>query len=140
MRLAAVATLKNEIDIAEAFVRHTLAIVSELQVIDNGSTDGTLEVLRALAAQGLALEITELGPIEKRQGERLTALLRRTRADFVFPLDADEFLRPFSEEELRSDKPIHLDWQTFLPDEKDDETEPNPILRLRHRARELSAP
>jgi predicted transcriptional regulator YdeE len=50
MRLVAITSVKNESDIVEAFVRHTLAASDYLVVLDNGSTDGTLDILRALDA------------------------------------------------------------------------------------------
>jgi len=58
-KIVAITTAKNEIDIVEAFVRHTLAVVNHLVILDNGSTDGTLAVLRALEREGLALTIIE---------------------------------------------------------------------------------
>ena len=43
MRLVAVSIVKNEADIIEAFVRHTLAWVDHHLVFDHDSTDGTRE-------------------------------------------------------------------------------------------------
>lgn len=49
MNVVAVTCDRDEIDTTmEAFVRHNLAFVSRLIVLDNGSTDGTRDVLHAL--------------------------------------------------------------------------------------------
>ena len=59
MKLVAAACVKNEVDIVEAFVRHTLTVVDHLVILDNGSHDGTCEILRALEKEGLALDVVE---------------------------------------------------------------------------------
>ena len=97
MRSVAITCVKNEIDIVEAFVRHTLALVDHLVVLDNGSHDGTLDVLQALAKEGLPLEIVEDDSPGQYQPQRMTRLMHeyavaRHAADWVFPLDGDEFL------------------------------------------------
>src|SRR5437867_3948226 len=97
MRFVAVAGVKNEIDVIEAFVRHTLAFVNHLVVLDNGSTDGTLDVLRALHKEGLPLDVVEEPSFGYYQSEWMTRLMReyavgRYGAGWVVPLDADEFL------------------------------------------------
>ena len=75
MRLVAITCVKNEIDIVEAFVRHTLALVDHLVVLDNGSQDGTGDVLQALAKEGLPLEIVEDGSPGQYQPQRMTRLM-----------------------------------------------------------------
>src|SRR5438477_425867 len=97
MRLVAIATAKNEGDIIEAFVRHTLALVSHLVILDDASTDGTRAILEALRQEGLALDIVEDHATGHPQGERMTRLMRdhairRHGAEWVLPLDADEFV------------------------------------------------
>ena len=49
-RLVAVGTVRNEEDIIESFVRHTLHFVDELRLIDHLSTDRTPAILAALLA------------------------------------------------------------------------------------------
>ena len=44
----AISIAKNEMDIIESFVRHTLSFADELLLLDHQSTDKTPEILRAL--------------------------------------------------------------------------------------------
>jgi glycosyltransferase involved in cell wall biosynthesis len=146
MPIVAVTTVKNEIDIIEAFVRHTLALVDRLVVLDNGSGDGTLTVLRALQAEGLPLDVVEDPTPGMYQAQRMTRLMRdwavgRHGADWVLPLDADEFLVVPRRGSLvpsgaRADRPVALPWQTYVPCREDDGAEANPVVRIRHRLRE----
>ena len=90
MRSVAITCVKNEIDIVEAFTRHTLALVDHLVVLDNGSQDGTVDVLHALAKEGLPLEIMEDGSPGQYQPQRMTRLMHehavaRHDADWVSP-------------------------------------------------------
>jgi hypothetical protein len=141
MRLCAAAIVRNEADIIEAFVRHNLAFVDRLVVVDHGSTDGTAEILLALAQEGLPVSIGHDPRIGYFQPEVATQLVRdllqRDRADFVFVLDADEFLRAASRdacEALLRKVPagMHalLPWVTYIPDFGLTECE-DPIALLR---------
>ncbi len=145
-RIVAISSVKNEIDIIEPFVRHALAHADHLVVGDDGSTDGTLEILRALQHEGLPLTVVEDATAGKYLSQRMTRLMRehaveRHGADWVLPLDADEFLilhndAPPVPEGSRTDATISLRWRTYVPDETDDPAKRNPVLRIRHRLEE----
>jgi hypothetical protein len=130
MNLAAITSVKNEIDVIEAFTRHTLAFVNRLVILDNGSRDGTLEVLRCLEKEFDSLEVVEDTSLGKYQARRMTRLLReyalgRYRADWVLPLDADEFLivppgAALVPVWVGLDKPVPLRWRTYVPDDSED--------------------
>ena len=96
MRLVAVSIVKNEADIIEPFVRHTLARVDHHFIFDHDSTDGTRQILHALQAEGLALTLftdDALGNLQQIRSNYLTKLAADTQqADWIFPLDADEIL------------------------------------------------
>jgi hypothetical protein len=143
MKLVAIGMVKNEIDVVEAFVRHNLAFVDQFVLLDNGSTDGTLDVLRALARETGRVEVVEDPTPGKRQVQFTNRLLRehalaRHAADWVLPLDGDEFvvvppggaLVPAG---AAADRPVNLFWRTYVPHPADDPAERNPAVRLRHR-------
>jgi hypothetical protein len=146
MKIVAVACARDEIDIIEPFVRHTLAFVSRLVVLDNGSTDGTLAVLEALRGEGLPLDVLEDRSLGKYLSKRVTRMMRedaigRHRADWVLPLDVDEFIvvpggGPLIPEGTAADAPLHWRWRTYVPDDGDDAGEINPVVRLWHRLAE----
>jgi hypothetical protein len=143
MRLVAVAIVKNEADVIEAFVRHTLAWVDHLFILDHESTDGTREILQALRAEGLPLRLftdDALGHIQEYRSNYLSRLaVRELQADWIVPLDADEFLcgldRAALEADLAASHPGHarsLTLLNYLYTDADDRTEANPVLRLQH--------
>ena len=121
MQIAAISRVRNEADIIEPFVRHTLAYCGKLIVIDHGSTDATGEILDQLRKEGLALHIirdTTLGHVGVEQMNRLLKLAAgEFSADWIFCLDADEFIAGAPD-------------ASFLPFPVDDQT---PCLKMRMR-------
>ena len=55
MKIASISMVKNEADIIESFVRHTLRFVDVMYIIDHLSTDNTWIILNNLQAEGLPL-------------------------------------------------------------------------------------
>lgn len=105
MILWGVSMVRNEADIVEAFVRHNLSIFFDgLLVIDHGSADTTLDVLNALCRERVPLVVMKNEAVGYMQQAVMTQAVRHvfanTRADFVFPLDADEFRKVMSRAEL----------------------------------------
>jgi hypothetical protein len=129
-----VAMVRDEADIIEAFVRHNLTVVDGLAIVDHGSSDGTTEILAALAAEGLPLRTTLDTSADFRQSAVVTRLARAVFADcdpdYVFLLDADEFLKVPSRARLEARlAPLPPDVhavqssQTYVPDfARDDDT------------------
>jgi hypothetical protein len=143
MKLAGVSLVRNEADIIEAFVRTNLVLLDALHLMVHRSTDGTREILHALKAEGLPLTLSEIEEESFDQERHTTAAARAAfrddRVDFVFPLDADEFLRADSraalEEALGKLPPEHagaLKWLTYVPTGKDSAAG-NPLFRIEHR-------
>jgi hypothetical protein len=143
MRLVAVSIVKNEADIIEAFVRHTLAWVDHQLIFDHDSTDGTRQILAALRAEGLPVTLftdDALGNLQQARSNHLTRLAVKDHgADWVIPLDADEILTGPSRTALEknlasvsSDRPASVLLLNYYPTEKDDVGIANPILRLRY--------
>jgi hypothetical protein len=91
-----VGMIKNEADIIESYVRYHLNIFDGMVLLDNGSTDRTLEILNQLQSEGLPLYLKHDNTLEFVQGEKTTELINSTfeqfDPDFIFPLDVDEFL------------------------------------------------
>src|SRR6266704_3691738 len=132
MRLLGVTMVRNEADIIESFVRHNLGVLDGLVVVDHGSFDGTAEILAKLQSEGLPLRVVRDADPVYRQSETMTTLARealtRDGADFVFALDADEFLKVESRvglERALADVPpgmnAVLHWLTYVPDAFDDD-------------------
>jgi hypothetical protein len=127
MQLYGVMMVRNEADIIEASVRCNLSILDRLVVIDHSSFDGTSEILQRLSGEKLPLWIVTDPIIEFQQSARTSEIVRtvfqREPVDFVFPLDADEFLKVPSraalEVHLRQVPPgmhAQMVWQTYVPD------------------------
>jgi hypothetical protein len=89
---------RDEVDIVAATVEHHLAAGVDLIIAtDNGSVDGTVDVLSAYQNAGV-LELHHEPIHEFRQAEWVTRMARRAatefHADWVINADADEFLWP----------------------------------------------
>ena len=119
--------VRDEADNIEAFVRHNLTVVDGLSIVDHGSSDGTAEILAALAAEGLPLRTTVDASVDFRQSAVLTRLARQvftdSDPDYIFLLDADEFLKVPSRARLEARlKPLPPEvhavqsWQSYVPD------------------------
>jgi hypothetical protein len=118
--------VRNEADIVETFVRHNLTVIDGLLVVDHGSVDGTSEILDALVREGLPLWVERDEQPALLQSEIMTRCVRNgfeRGADFVFALDADEFIKARSNALLRDalrSVPAGLHavarWQTYVPD------------------------
>lgn len=126
MQAMAIAMVKNEADIIEAFVRHNLHFVDLLVVIDNLSSDGTGDILRALRREGLPLLVIDDPVFGHFQSEKVTEVYRRFapvfQPELVYLLDADEFIRAPHRGALEAalaplppGSAALLPWSTYLP-------------------------
>lgn len=147
MRLIGVSMVRNEADVIEAFVRHNLSVLDALTVIDHGSRDGTTDILAALQDEGLPLRLVADAEPGFFQAKQLTLAARealaRERADFVFPMDADEFLKVPSRERLEQaladvppDEHAAMHWLTYVPELRDSDAHALRPADLRWRLKE----
>ena len=93
-KIATVSMVKNEIDIVESFIRHTCKYADKMYICDHKSTDGTREIIEALAEE-LPIELSTYDRDEHAQSEVITSLTKQAIAegfDLIMPLDADEFV------------------------------------------------
>src|SRR6516165_503861 len=95
MRLVAITRVLNEADIIESFVRHTARFTVHHILMDNGSSDGTVEILSSLADEGLPLSLYQSRAVTFNESDSLTQLYQFAvshRPNWVLCLDADEFI------------------------------------------------
>lgn len=145
MRLVGVTMVGNESDLIESFVRYHAQVLDHLLVVDHRSTDGSAEILDALAAEGLPLTVTRDAGLGHAQGDGLTkqmkAAARRYRADWVVALDADEFLtsrepggvRAALAREAPAGRYLRVPWRSYVPTPTDEAGEPDVLRRIEHR-------
>lgn len=90
----AIAMVKNEADIIAELVKHVFAQdFDAMLIVDNGSTDGTREILEDLAQNYPVFVGTdaEVGYFQDHKMSTLARTVRRVGAVWVVPIDADEF-------------------------------------------------
>jgi glycosyltransferase involved in cell wall biosynthesis len=144
MKLVAIARVRNEIDIIEAFVRHHAHHFNKLIVLDDGSSDGTLQLLEKLKEIFPSLVVLRRPTIGYLQQQQMSLLLKmavdRFGADWVAPLDADEFIETEAgttlAHVLASRRPalFGMQWSNFVwKPEQERSDELNPVKRLRYR-------
>ena len=125
MHIIAITMVKNEMDVIESFVRHTLSFADELIVCDHQSSDATRDILEQLRAEGLPIEIQTEYRAAHVQEDVMSRLLLEAAdrdADLIVPLDADEFLLPRAPgrardvlETLSPDKAYRVQWRFMAP-------------------------
>ncbi|MDE3022441.1 MAG: glycosyltransferase family 2 protein [Pseudomonadota bacterium] len=146
LSLVGISVVKNEGDIIESFVRHNLRFLDALLIVDNGSVDGTREILCELQREGLPVVIHDDIEFGHYQSRRMTGLFRRAckvfSPNFVFALDADEFIISPTRANLEDALDLlpeggHgvLAWKTYIciPAKKDINKQKSPLSRMIYR-------
>ncbi len=74
-KIFSISMVKNESDIIESFVRYNLNIFDGMIILDNHSSDNTLEILNLLKKEGLNLHIIKDEDKEFDQAAKINKLL-----------------------------------------------------------------
>lgn len=88
MSVWAIMRVKDEADCIETVVRHTLEQVDSVLIADNGSTDGTREILETLPVT--LLDDPDIAYNQADAMSRLAEQARGRGAEWVVSVDADE--------------------------------------------------
>ncbi len=150
-KLAGLAMVRNEADIIESFVRYNLQFLDEMIIVLHSPLDDTPRIVEQLKAEGLPIVIEynhELGFSKADWMNKVARdVLAAKRADFLFMLDADEFIKSPSRaylDEAISAIPVGataaLKWESYVPTPDDTSTERNVIKRIQHRSAKEANP
>ncbi len=109
-------TIKNEEDIIESFVRYHLNIVDGMVICNNCSSDNTGTILERLKAEGLNIDILtdtdEYFDQVVKRNELLKYTTEKYKPDYIFPIDADEFICSYGQGNPREEI-LKLSQNTF---------------------------
>jgi hypothetical protein len=96
--VCAVMMVRDEVDVIEATIRHLLHHVDAVLVADNGSKDGTLDLLGALREEDpdrvMVTRDDEVAYYQSRKMTRMAEWARDLGMEWVLPCDADEIWHP----------------------------------------------
>lgn len=125
MKFAAITLVKNECDIIELFIRINSKVIDHFFIIDNGSTDKTVEIIELMRKEGFKITLfKDTDPNFHQEKITKRAIISASKADkfdWLFPIDADEFLdvdKTKLEEELHAlgKRTIaELEWAIWVP-------------------------
>lgn len=143
LKCIAISCVRNEADIIEAFVRHTLFYCHSLIILDHASTDATPQILHKLQLEGLALHVVQNDTLGHMQVANLNFLLKKAavefEADWIICLDADEFISGHFSTALfdeSDDKKMHylkVRLRNYYARPVDVSEIVNPVIRITHR-------
>jgi hypothetical protein len=133
--------IKDEADIVDAWCDYYINLGIRKILILNGSSDDTTAILEAKrrAFPDVFRIWIDHDPAHRQDLKmtRLCEIAHESGADWILPVDGDEFWRPVQrtlEESLGDDGvSVRQVRQIFhFPSSLDNSTEPNPVLRIRH--------
>jgi hypothetical protein len=146
MTLIGITRVLNEDDIVEAFVRHHATMLDHHLFLDNGSTDETVNILKALKDEGLKISVFQNQNVFFSETSYNTELFKHARgvlgAEWAVFLDTDEFinlthvpqgLRALLDSVPASEVCFGMPNLTYFDHPTDDPAEPVVPLRLRYR-------
>lgn len=133
MKISSITMVKNEAMIIESFVRYHMPLLQKMYIIDNGCTDGTIDILKQLQKEGIQIEIFNESFLEYEQSyvenKYLSRIANLNQDDFLIPLDADEFIASNCKSVVQILKGLqrgcvyYLNWVNYVVSDRDSETE-----------------
>lgn len=106
MKIWAFTTVRDEEDIIESFVRYNMNVFDGIVISDNCSNDNTLTILKQLKKEGYNIDIlidqNTVFDQTVRRNELLNYTINKYKPDFIFPIDADEFVCSYDGENPRN--------------------------------------
>ena len=126
-KIFSVGMVKNNVELIESHVRYNLNVFDGMIILDNGSTDGTFDVLNQLVHEELPLIVIEDSDREYEQAVKINQLILKAindfDADIIVPLDSDEFLTSENQgnprkilEKIEPNSYHLVKWKTYVPD------------------------
>jgi hypothetical protein len=144
MKLVRMVAVRDEADILEANLRWYAERGFETVAVDDGSTDGSSELLREALEQGTVASLESLEAegydlnrhlivLQELAAELEPDLLLLTAADVFFEVGDGSDLRLALEEDLAAGWTVcEFKNMEFHPTDRDDPDEPDPLKRLRY--------
>ncbi len=144
--IVAISRILDEADIIESFVRHSSTYIKHHIILDNGSTDGTVDILRSLKEEGFELSVYQNHAVSFSEQSFMTFMyheaVEQHGADWIACLDGDEFI----DDRLRSDglaqmlaatsadvAAVKIPWHEYHYTRADDQNERTVPLRIINR-------
>lgn len=127
--ITVIGLIKNAADVIETYIRANSLIADNFVLINNFSTDRTIEILNALQNEGFNIEIIDDTKMEYLQGMKMTKLAqyaaKKYKSDYIIPLDDDEIIYSDVADakdiiyQLDSDSVHYVHWKVYIPTEED---------------------
>ena len=130
--IIAICRVRDEADIIGYTVERMLNKTDHVIVADNGSADGTRDILNDLYKAYDHLTIVDDPEHSHWQGARTTELMHHAGAlgaEWILPFDADEAFPVITP--ANADV-VYIRSHVYVPNESDDTTELNPLIRMQH--------
>lgn len=127
-KITVISVIKNSADIIETFIRANGVFADNFVLVNNGSTDRTMEILEALSKEGYNIQVYNDPDTAHVQSMRMNILVRKIyqtdNPDWVIPLDDDEILFAPGEGAVRSvleslddSKLYYVKWRIYVPND-----------------------
>ena len=115
-----ISIVKNEEELIGRFIKHHSNIFDRITIIDNGSTDHTLDIIKGCDGVELIEDISHFG-LKKLIIERE---ISKSESDIIIPMDADELL-------IYDNGEIDTDFDKIVKYLKSLEESPSEIYQIR---------